>query len=164
MKGPLLLLFPSSSTTWRQNTPPNRMQICIRQHGVSNGSNVRSHRPEKLKSQKALKLSCKKSWRLKAGIECWASILTLTFGTTRPAEWWAPRASAFTPKEIVWYSFLLKAEWTTWLKNADRTNRSLENFQRSYRESNPKHPLLWRKYLSQQRQRAPYNIKLILKI
>jgi hypothetical protein len=156
------MLLPSSSTTWRQNTPPNRIQICIRQHGVSNGSNVHIHRPEKLESQKALKLSRKKSWRLRAGTECWASVLTLTFGTTRPAERWAPRASAFTPKEIARYSFLLEAEWTTWLKNADRTNRSIENFRRSYRESNPKLPVLWRTYLSQLRQRSPYNSKLML--
>jgi len=88
----------------------------------------------------------------------------LTFGTTRPAEWQAPRAGVFTPREIAWYSFLLEAEWTTRLKNAERTNRSLENFQRSYRESNPKPPVLWRKYLSQMRQRSPYNIKLMLKI
>jgi len=28
-----------------------------------------------------IKLSCNKSWRLRGGMECWASILTWTFGT-----------------------------------------------------------------------------------
>jgi len=30
-------------------------------------------------------------------------------------------------KEIPWYSLLFEAEWTPWLPNAERTNRSLEN-------------------------------------
>ena len=39
----------------------------------------------------------------------------------------------FTPKEIPWYSFLLEAEWTPGLLNADKRNRSLENFRGSSR-------------------------------
>jgi hypothetical protein len=35
----------------------------------------------------------------------------------------------FTTKEIRWYSFLLEAEWTLGLLNADRRIRSLENFE-----------------------------------
>ena len=42
----------------------------------------------------------------------------------------------FTPKEIPWYSFLLQAEWPAGLPNAARRNRSLENFQGPYLESN----------------------------
>jgi hypothetical protein len=33
-----------------------------------------------------VKLSRNKSWRLREGMECWAYILTLPFGTTRTAE------------------------------------------------------------------------------
>jgi len=42
----------------------------------------------------------------------------------------------FTPKEIPWYSFLLQAERPAGLPNAARRNRSLENFQGPYLESN----------------------------
>jgi hypothetical protein len=49
----------------------------------------------------------------------------------------------FTLKGIPWYSFLLEAEWTPGLLNADRSNRSLDNFQGPYRESKPKTPVLW---------------------
>ena len=46
-------------------------------------------------------------------MEFWASILTLTFGTIRTAEFSASRGGrTFTPKGIPWYSFLLEAEWT----------------------------------------------------
>jgi len=47
------------------------------------------------------------SWRLRRRIECWDSNLTLILGTNRTAELSAPRAG-FTPKEIPWYSFLLR--------------------------------------------------------
>jgi len=43
----------------------------------------------------------------------------------------------FTPKEIPRYSFLLQAEWTPGLLKVDRRNRSIVNFKRPYRESNP---------------------------
>jgi hypothetical protein len=37
--------------------------------------------------------------------------------------------------QILWYSFLLEAEWTPWLINVEKENRSLENFQRTYWDS-----------------------------
>ena len=43
-----------------------------------------------------------------------------------------------------WYSFLLEAEWTPVLVNADRRIRSLENFQRPHRKSNPRSLVVWR--------------------
>jgi hypothetical protein len=46
------------------------------------------------------------------------------------------RRPHFTLEEIPWYSFLLEAEWTPGLLNANRTKRRLENFQRPYRRSN----------------------------
>ena len=54
-------------------------------------------------------------------MECWASILTLTFGTSRTAELSDLRSSLpyFTSEEIPWYSFLLRADWTPGLLNAD---------------------------------------------
>ena len=62
-------------------------------------------------------------------LEFWASILTSTFGTTRTAELLASLVGPnLSSKKISWYSFLLEAEWTPWLPNAeDRTNRSLES-------------------------------------
>jgi hypothetical protein len=39
------------------------------------------------------------------------------------------RWTRFTPKETPWHSFLLETEWTPEPLNADRRNRSLENFQ-----------------------------------
>ena len=72
-------------------------------------------------------------------MECWASILTLTFGINRTAELSVLRAvRTLPPKEIPWYSFLLEAEWTVGLNNADRRSRSLENFQGSSRDFNLK--------------------------
>jgi len=47
------------------------------------------------------------------------------------------RRQHFTAKEIPWYSFTLEAEWTPGLMIADRRNGAPENFQGSYRESNP---------------------------
>ena len=52
-----------------------------------------------------------------------ASVLTLTFSTTRMAELSALHAG--------WCSFLFEAEWTSGLLNADRMNSSLQNFQRT---------------------------------
>jgi len=54
-------------------------------------------------------------------MEYLASVLTLTFGTTRMANLSALRAGR--------YSFLFEAEWTLGLLNADRWNSSLQNFQ-----------------------------------
>jgi hypothetical protein len=55
-----------------------------------------------------VKLSRNKSCRFREGMECWASILTLTFDTAISSR----RRSHFTPKEVPWYSFLLEAGWT----------------------------------------------------
>jgi len=49
------------------------------------------------------------------------------------------RRPHFNPMEDPWHSFLLEAEWTTWLLSADRRNRWLENFQGPYRKSIPEH-------------------------
>jgi hypothetical protein len=49
----------------------------------------------------------------------------------------------FTRKKIPWYSFLLQAEWTPGLLNANRRNRSFENFEGLYWYSNPEPPVLW---------------------
>jgi len=40
----------------------------------------------------------------------------------------------FTPKAIPWYSFLLEAKWNPGLWNADKRNRSHENFQGPYQD------------------------------
>ena len=53
---------------------------------------------------------------------CWASIHALIFGTSRKAELSAVHAGRnLPPEEIPWYSFLLEAEWTPGLWNADRS-------------------------------------------
>jgi hypothetical protein len=54
-------------------------------------------------------------------MECWASILTLTFGSSMTAELSDLRTCRphFTSEEIPWYSFLLEADWTSGLLNAD---------------------------------------------
>ena len=54
------------------------------------------------------------------------------------------RRPIFTPKKIPWYSFLLQAEWTPGLLNADRRITSLEHFHGSHREPNTEPPVLWR--------------------
>jgi hypothetical protein len=60
-------------------------------------------------NEKKKMVSLNKSWRLRGGMEFWASVLTLTFGTTRTAELSALRAyRTLPPKEIPWYSFLLR--------------------------------------------------------
>jgi hypothetical protein len=41
------------------------------------------------------------------------------------------------------YSFVKEAKWTPGLLNVDKRNRSLENFQGPYQESNLAHPVLW---------------------
>ena len=53
------------------------------------------------------------------------------------------RRPHFTPKEIPWYSFLIEAEWTLGLLNANRRRRALENFQETYRETKPEPYVLW---------------------
>jgi hypothetical protein len=59
-------------------------------------------------------------------------ILTVTMGTTCTAEsFLSTRRSHSTPKEVPCYSFLLQAEWTLELLNADRMIRSLGKFSRA---------------------------------
>jgi hypothetical protein len=83
--------------------------------------------PNIVNSYLKVKVSRNKSRRLRRGMEALAR--------HRPH---------FTLKEIPWYSFLLEAEWTAGLLNADRRNRLLENLHAPYRESNPELPFLWR--------------------
>ena len=54
----------------------------------------------------------------------------------------------FTPKKIPRYSFLLEDERTPGLPNADRRNRSLENFQGPCWESSREPPILYRSALT----------------
>ena len=106
------------------------------------------------------------------GVECWAFVLTLAFGTTRTVYFDSLctvhdehvnntkvatslhnfysvvlfigrySLSHFTPKEIPWYC-LLQGEWAPGLLNADRRIRSLQNFEGPHRESSPERPVLW---------------------
>ena len=73
-------------------------------------------------------------------MEFWASILTLTFGTTRTAEssLCSPAALYAQGNSLELFAFTDCSEPTPWLLNADRRNRYLENFQGTYQESNPK--------------------------
>ena len=90
--------------------------------------------------------------KIQRWLECWASILTSTFGTTRTAELIASRVGRnLSPKNIPWYSFLLEAEWTPRLLNADKRMSTLENFQGTYRESKSEPPVLWRSACNQLR-------------
>ena len=54
------------------------------------------------------------------------------------------RRPQFNRKEIPWQLFLLDAEWTPGLRNVDRRNGSLQNFQGPFRESSPEPPVLCR--------------------
>jgi len=49
----------------------------------------------------------------------------------------------FSFKEIPRYSFVFEYDWTPGLRNLDRRNRSLENFQGPYWESNLEPLFLW---------------------
>ena len=72
----------------------------------------------------------------------------------------------FTPKDILWYSFLSEAEWTPGQLNADRRMRTLESFQGTYRESNTEPPVLWRSAFNQLRHLFNFNtliVKLFVK-
>jgi hypothetical protein len=90
-------------------------------------------------------LSHNKSWRLRGAMECWTSILTLTFSRTLMARVVSStRWQHFTSKEIPRYSFVFEYEWTPGLLNLDKKSRSLENFQGPYWESNPEPLFLWR--------------------
>jgi len=77
------------------------------------------------------KFSHNKSWRLRGKMECWASVHLTQLGQ-HSCQLYMP--AALYP-QIPWYSFLLEAEWTPWLNNAEKENRSLENFQGTYWDS-----------------------------
>jgi hypothetical protein len=63
-------------------------------------------------------------------MECWASILTLTYSTNkRQQSYQFCTPATLSPKETPWYSFLLEAQGIPGLLNADK--RSLENLQGS---------------------------------
>jgi hypothetical protein len=49
----------------------------------------------------------------------------------------------FSFKEIPRYSFVFESDWTPGLRNLDRRNRLLENFQGPYWESNLEPLFLW---------------------
>lgn len=93
-----------------------------------------------------VQFSRNKSWRLVSVLEFWASFLPLIFGTTRTAELSALITDRnLSPRKFLGNHFLLEAECNPMLPHADRKNRSLELFQRSYRESNPEPLVLWRR-------------------
>jgi hypothetical protein len=57
-------------------------------------------------------------------MEYWASVLSLHIGTIRTAELLALSVGrSLPPREIVWYSFLLEAEWIPEILNKDRRTR-----------------------------------------
>jgi len=57
-------------------------------------------------------------------MECWAPIFNLTCGSTRTAELSSLFAGhALPPKEILWYSFFMEAEWTPGILDMDRRNK-----------------------------------------
>jgi hypothetical protein len=62
------------------------------------------------------------------GQKCWTSILTSTFGTDMTSEMSAVRADRIYPQGNSLLVIFLEVEWVPWLLNADRRNRSLENF------------------------------------
>jgi hypothetical protein len=71
-----------------------KLRICARMlHLTSNGTI--------LVTCKKVKPSHKKSWRLREGMECWASILTSTFSTTRTTEL-AVYAHCTLPQGYIW--------------------------------------------------------------
>jgi len=77
-------------------------------------------------------------------MECWTSILTLTFSRTLMAKAVScMRWLHFTSTEIPRCSFVFESEWTPGLLSLDRRSRSLENFQGLYWESNPEPLFLW---------------------
>jgi len=97
-----------------------------------------------------VKVSLRSHEGSEGGKECWASVLTLTFGTIRTAELSALRADHTLPlrKYISLYSFLFDAEWTAGLLHADRIG-SVEKFQGPCREWNPERPRLVAQFLNQ---------------
>ena len=81
--------------------------------------------------------------RLRKGMECSASTLTLTLGTTRMAELSALHAGhTLLPRKIPWYAYLLEGEWTPRPLNVDRRNKILEN-SLVYWESNLESIVTW---------------------
>jgi hypothetical protein len=85
------------------------------------------------------KFSRDKSWRLgrRGGGR---NVGLPSFGSTRTAE----LSALSSGRTLFSRKFLLNSEWTLGLLDADRRNRSLENFQGTRRESKSESPCLWR--------------------
>jgi hypothetical protein len=92
--------------------------------------------------EKKVKLSHRKSWKIRWGMECLASILTLSLSQLGRHSCQLEEPVPLYPQGNSFPSFLLEAKWTPELMNADRKIRPLQNFQRLYRESNPRRPVL----------------------
>jgi len=73
------------------------------------------------------------------GNECWTSIHTLPFSTTRMAELLAPRLSWALP----WYSCLLRGWVDPKVTECGQMEPVTWKFQGSYQESHPETPTLW---------------------
>jgi hypothetical protein len=92
-----------------------------------------------------VKLSCNKSLRLRSGMDFRASILTLTFGTTRTAELSALRAGCtLTPRKFLGshFYYMLSGPQGYWCWQKFRL---LQDFKGFHRESNPGPPVLWQR-------------------
>ena len=78
-------------------------------------------------------------------MECWASILILTFGTTWTAELSATRA-VFTlpPRKILGTNLCQRASGPKSYRMQKEGIGSLEDFQGPYRKSNPEPPVVLR--------------------
>jgi hypothetical protein len=61
---------------------------------------------------------------------------------SQDTEVWTKHKVAFTPEQIPWYLFLLEAEWTPGVLNANRRIRSLEKFLCPHLESKSGPPVL----------------------
>jgi len=81
-------------------------------------------------------------------MKCWASILTLKFGTTGRQSFQLYAPAAFYPQGNSLELISVRVFMTPGLLNADRRNRSLEYFQGPYRESNTEPPVSLSSYSS----------------
>ena len=72
-----------------------------------------------------------------SGVECWASVHTLKYGTTRTADLSALRSGRALLRRKFFILILLEAEWAQDLLNADRRDSSLENCSGTLSEIEP---------------------------
>ena len=82
-----------------------------------------------------------KSWRKTGRTERWAYNLTLKFGTTGRQSFQLHAPVALNPQGNSLVLISVRVFMTPGLLNADRRNRSLEDFQGPCRESNPETPV-----------------------